>query len=148
MDPTLADGETLLATRAEVWLARAGAWRFRRGDVVHFTDPSASAPFGPQVVKRIVGVAGDVVAVEDGRLVLNGAPTFEPYLGAHPVPGADAAAVRVPPGAVYVLGDNRAPLASRDSRSFGPIPIDRIWGRAAVRFDTSGGALPRPVRVR
>ena len=148
MRPTLADGDLLVATRAEVWLARSGAWRYRRGDVVHFTDPSASAPFGPQIVKRVVGVGGDVVAVEDGRLVLNGAPTFEPYLGAHPVPGADAAPVLVPPGSVYVLGDNRAPLASRDSRAFGPIPVDRIWGRVGVRIAVGDGALPRFVRVR
>ena len=79
-------------------------------------------------VKRIIGVPGDTVALEQGRVFLNGQPMDEPYIvnrGA-----SNMAPVRVPPKNYFVLGDNRP--RSNDSRtwSFIFVPESAIVGKA------------------
>ncbi len=102
------------------------AYRFaapRRGDIVAFRrDNDARGVF----IKRVIGIPGDRVAIERGRVYVNGAQLEEPYVE-H---GDDrsVATMTVPPRTVYVLGDNRA--ASEDSRIFGPVSDDRLMGRA------------------
>jgi signal peptidase I len=77
---------------------------------------------------RVVAGPGDEVAVEGGRTVLNGDRVDEPYV--KPCPrklGCELpAAVTVPDGHFYVLGDNRA--AAKDSRFWGPVPLEAILG--------------------
>lgn len=84
-------------------------------------------------IKRIIGVAGDTIKIEDGKVFLNGELLDEPYLNegtlTEPVIFSE---VTVPEGYVFVMGDNRA--HSTDSRSFGCIPVDKIESRVAFRF--------------
>ena len=96
----------------------------RRGDVVIIGIPGEK----DLLVKRAVALPGETVAVQDGKVYLDGQPLEE--LWATRQGGADYPPTRVPPHHVFVLGDNRE--ESRDSRSFGPVPIDQIGGR--VRF--------------
>lgn len=96
----------------------------RRGDVVMVDRPQEKE----LLVKRAVALPGETVEVRDGQVFINGQLLEEPWLTHRG--GPDYPPTRVPPLHVFVLGDNRR--ESRDSRSFGPVPIDHIDGR--VRF--------------
>lgn len=150
MSPTLIDGERVLIPRYETWLHRLGIGSFAPGDVVYFPSPDqeegAVCPlFCTYLIKRIVAVEGDVVEIRRGQLFVNGTPVAEEYL-----PPGWRAAISLPPTPVpqdhvFVLGDNRAPYGSFDSRAFGPIPQRSIEGRARLvvwpllRQNESGG---------
>lgn len=136
MEPTLRDGERALVPRFETWLHRMGIGSFERGDVVYFPSPDqppgAVCPwFCSHLIKRIVAVEGDTVAIDRGRLILNGQPAREEYLPETPRGSFSMPETPVPAEHVFVLGDNRGPYGSFDSRVFGPIPEARLEGRAA-----------------
>jgi signal peptidase I len=82
-----------------------------------------------ELIKRIVGLPGEVVEARDGRVRIDGRALVEPYL-APEVRTDDFGPVTVPEGHVFVMGDNRP--NSHDSRfaDIGPIEIDSIVGRA------------------
>jgi len=96
----------------------------RRGDVVVIDMPGEKE----LLVKRAVALPGETVAVQDGQVFINGQPLEEPW--AIRQGGVDYPPTLVPPLHVFVLGDNRE--ESRDSRYFGPVPVDQIGGQ--VRF--------------
>lgn len=89
-----------------------------------------TAAVGDDLIKRVVAVGGDTVEIQGGRLLINGKAVEEPYLPA--VTMADSPAQAVEDGYAFVMGDNRD--HSRDSRSFGTIPVDTVIGRAFVRI--------------
>jgi signal peptidase I len=124
---------------------------YERGDIVVFEPPEAweSARRDP-FIKRVIGLPGDRVELEDGLVILNGVELDEPYLFVRrgepepTEPGASGDTWVVPPGSLFVMGDHRS--ASADSRDFGPIDVSTVLGRALLRywpFDTIG-PLPRP----
>jgi signal peptidase I len=139
MEPSLHDGERALVPRYEAWLVRAGVLAYQPGDVVYFRVPGDRprtlldrVTGGPYLIKRVVAVAGDIVELQRGRLLVNGEAPAEPYLGDGIAATVSVPARRVPDAHVFVLGDNRAPLGSRDSRAFGPVPLANVSGRAAL----------------
>jgi signal peptidase I len=79
------------------------------------------------IIKRVMAVGGDRVEAKDGEVLVNGEWVDEPYL-AEGVATADFSPITVPDDAVWVMGDNRG--GSGDSRSFGPVPLDAIVGKA------------------
>ncbi|MEA2195190.1 MAG: signal peptidase [Solirubrobacteraceae bacterium] len=84
-------------------------------------------------VKRVVGLPGDRIAVQDGHVIRNGRRASEPF--AAPCgggPECDLAPVEVPAGHYFLMGDNRG--NSDDSRYWGPVPRDQIIGRAVVTY--------------
>jgi signal peptidase I len=87
-------------------------------------------PSDRDFIKRVVGTPGDRITCQQGRLYRNGSPVSEPYLA----PGTitDCTATTVPPGKLFVMGDNRT--NSEDSRTFGPIDRSTVVGRAFVRI--------------
>jgi signal peptidase I len=100
-----------------------------RGDIVVFEsvdDPDTD------LIKRVVGLPGDRVAVRSGRLVVNGEPQKEPFTNKKFPDTSFFAATTVPKNHVFVMGDNRA--NSQDSRVFGPLPKENIEGEAFLRF--------------
>ncbi len=123
MQPTLMEGDRILINRL--------TYHFRdpqAGDVVVFDSPLHE---DEDLVKRVVAVEGDRVAVHDGSLYVNGAAQDEPYLLEQDFRGEESEMV-VPDGQVFVLGDNRN--NSGDSRIFGPIPRDSIIGSGFVIY--------------
>lgn len=122
MEPTLSPGDLLLT------LPVAG----QRGDVVVFHHAS-----GARYAKRIAGVGGDVIELEAGRLRVNGRSID----GRAPVAGAIVARWRVPPGQVFVIGDNSH--ASDDSRTWNQPFVPAQATRQAVRLPNPVEALTR-----
>ena len=82
---------------------------------------------GDVTLKRAIGLPGDSVAIEDGRLVVNGRRQREPYTDPDAIDSVFFGPVRVRPGTVFFLGDNR--LDSRDSRDFGAVAAGDLIGR-------------------
>ena len=88
-------------------------------------------PSDRDFIKRVVGLPGDTINCQGGKLVRNGQPVVEPYLE----PGTETQSctrTTVGPGELYVMGDNRS--NSQDSRSFGVIQRSDVVGRAFVRI--------------
>jgi signal peptidase I len=123
MEPTLHTDERLVVEKLSYRLH--GPQRF---DIVVIRVPSQGNEL---LIKRVIGLPGETVEIRDGLVYINGAPLDEPFIGQTTYPGRDAK-VTVPPLHVFVLGDNRT--HSNDSRSFGPVPIDNIIGRAWVSY--------------
>ena len=138
MAPTLQDGDRAWVPRFETWLERLDLRSWAAGDVVYFRPPGSSPQTwvdrltgGPFLIKRVVAVAGQTVELRRGRLYVDDEAVAEPYLGPGPGSMTSHAPERVPPDHLFVLGDNRSPLASRDSRAFGPVPLAAVAGRAS-----------------
>jgi signal peptidase I len=120
---------------------------FRRGDIVVFQPPAGYEQGGVPFIKRVIGLPGDTVSLDNGHVFVappGGSPVKldEPYVVKLPVGGGtsptqpkDPAGTRewlVPAGNYFVMGDNRP--QSQDSRYFGPISRDLIIGRAWLRY--------------
>jgi len=95
----------------------------RRGDIVVLKSPKVRSGL---LIKRVIGLPGEKIEIRDGQVYINEQPLEEPYISNRPQ--RDMKPVVVPPNHVFVLGDNRN--FSNDSRSFGPVPLDDIVGRA------------------
>lgn len=154
MEPTVATGDHVLVNKLAYGLRIPFSNRYLgrfddpvRGDVVVLASPVD----GETLLKRVVAVPGDEVAVNGGRLVLNGAPVSvlptarDPLElldgGAHALRldqggGPDLAPVVLPPDRYLVMGDNRG--NSLDGRSFGLVRGDAILGRAVAVFYRGG----------
>ncbi|UCH26190.1 MAG: signal peptidase I [Trueperaceae bacterium] len=134
MQPSLEDGERALVWRFETWLHRMGIGSFDRGDIVYFPSPESKSPswfpFRTHLIKRIVAVGGDTVEMKNGQLVINGQMIDEIHLDNGARSGFTMPLQVVPNNHVFVLGDNRSPFGSVDSRRFGSIPEERLAGRA------------------
>jgi signal peptidase I len=123
MQPTLLVGDRVLVNR---FIYRFGSPKV--GDVVVFHPPVA-----PQedYIKRVMGVAGQTIGVHEGKLYRDGKVVDEPYIKEQ-VMVRDSPDVKVPPGDVFVMGDNRND--SGDSRVFGPVAISSLLGKAFVIY--------------
>lgn len=95
-----------------------------RGDVVVIRLESQGDEL---LIKRVIGLPGDIVEIHDGRVFVNGQALNEPYVAGATTTGFYAPTT-IPPLQIFVLGDNRG--FSNDSRSFGTIPLEDVVGRA------------------
>ena len=137
MEPTLFSGDRILVNKVSYRLHDVN-----RGDLVVFHPRPESGVGADDLIKRVIALPGETVTTDSGRVLIDGGLLIEPYL---PVPDGTAgfttvpwcanqdttAGCTVPDDHVFVLGDNRG--NSRDSRYFGPVPVDSIVGRAFVR---------------
>ena len=121
MEPTLKPGDQAL-------VAKLSGKPPHRGDLVVFHAPKT----GELLLKRVVAIGGDTVGLEDGVLVVDGRMVRESFVDYPSIDSVYFGPVRVRPGTVFVMGDNRA--NSEDSRDFGAVPSDRIIGRAVARI--------------
>lgn len=102
-----------------------------RGDIVVFSKPeSLSSPYD-DLIKRVIGLPGEVLEGRDNQVFVNGQAIVEPYLD-DAVVIRDFGPVEIPADHVFVMGDNRT--NSTDGRVFGPINTDRIKGEAFLRY--------------
>jgi signal peptidase I len=131
MEPTIHRGQTFDARPV-----KGGRYEPRRGDVVVFTMPAWTPVPGRPLVKRVVAIGGDTIGCcSNGHVTLNGAPLSEPYLAPR-TPESTFGPVTVPPGHLWLMGDNRP--VSADSRYHfqdgdkGTVPASAVIG-VAVR---------------
>jgi signal peptidase I len=122
MEPNLFTAQRLVVEKV--------TYRFhgpRRGDIVVIDLPSA----GPDLlIKRVIALPGETISIKSGQVNLNGELLEEPYVVSPG--GRDLTEQIIPPLHVFVMGDNRR--FSNDSRNFGPVPIDRVIGRAWLSY--------------
>ena len=103
--------------------------KIHRGDIVVFRyplDPKKS------FIKRVIGLPGDRLSIDDGHVYINGKQLHEPYV---PKMYRDHTSMMVgviPPGEYFVMGDHRN--VSEDSRDFGPVPRKDIYGEASLVY--------------
>jgi len=136
MESTLFSGQYVLVDKLTPRWAP-----YSRGDIVVFEPPStwAAETGGVPLIKRVIGLPGDQLELRDGKVFVNGAPLPEPYVNTDggaaqstdPYPDGPSQWL-VPPGDLFVMGDNRE--NSADSRTFGPIEIGHVVGRAWLRY--------------
>jgi signal peptidase I len=138
MEPSLHNQELILVDKWS-YLFHAPA----RGDVVVFVAPPNPAQ---DYIKRVVGLPGDVITVQNTAVYVNGKKLTEAYVEPHhqgnPYPSFTNRVV--PQGAYFVMGDNRG--GSSDSRDWGCVPQKNLIGRAAVVYwplaQDNNGLLP------
>jgi signal peptidase I len=135
MENTLLIGDRVLVDRI--------SWRFtepQRGEITVFHPPFS----GPVLIKRIIGMPGDVISLRDGYVYINGVRLNEPYVRriggrqepTDPFTNGLAWSLQqpyhVPAGTYFMMGDNRTD--SGDSREFGPVPRGQLVGHAFWRY--------------
>ncbi|MEN8655921.1 signal peptidase I [Streptomyces sp. 21So2-11] len=124
MEPTFGEGD-------RIPIEMVGGAAVRRGDVVLYEVSNRYE--GLPVLQRVIGLGGDHLVFADGSLTVNGRPAEEPYVKrAEDGLSTPAFDVTVPPGRMFLLGDNRG--NSNDSRYFlsedsGTVPTSAVRGR-------------------
>ena len=130
MLPTLQRQDHVLVEKVSQRLGRQP----RRGDVVVFRPPAQLLASGysssQALIKRVVGLPGDHIAVHGGQLKRNGINLKEPWTAEAMT--YEQPEVTVPDRQLWVLGDNRND--SFDSHVWGPLPERNLVGRAVFRY--------------
>lgn len=130
MKPTLEEGDRLLLKK---YKAVFKLEKYRNGDIIVFKSPLKDNK--GLYVKRIVGIAGDKINIIDGKVYVNDKYLEESYIDDEVftealIYGKDFI---VPENEVFVIGDNRLPGKSNDSRLFSSIPIESVAGKVSYR---------------
>ncbi len=121
MLPTLTNDETVLIRK------NISPSEIKRGDIIVFHSPFDRSKL---LIKRVIAVGGDKVAIINGKVYVNGKLLIEPYL--HGLRSHETIPLmKVPQGSLYVLGDNR--VVSADSREFGCVRFNEIYGKLVYR---------------
>jgi len=118
-----------------------------RGEVIVFIFPLERSK---DFIKRVIGVPGDLIVMKGKRVFINGEPYSDPhahYLDEDSPAGAfyraDFGPISVPEGSLFVMGDNRD--NSKDSRSWGFVPLELVRGKAFMIYWSNGTPYNRAV---
>ena len=129
MEPTLHIGDRLLVEKVSTHLHSPQV-----GNIVVFEPPPQLRQYGytgkQAFIKRVIAIPGETVTVSDHQVFVNGIPLQESYI-LEP-PDYLMGTVTVPPGNIFVMGDNRND--SNDSHVWGVLPQDNVIGVARFRF--------------
>ena len=121
MEPNLHHGEFVIVSKVNYKIGEP-----ERGDVVVFDFPRNITK---EYIKRVVGLPGEQIHIEDGVVFVDGKALSEPYLMMEPRYEGDW---EVPEGTLFVLGDNRN--NSSDSHNWGVVPMENIIGEALLVY--------------
>jgi signal peptidase I len=117
MEPTLHDGQFLVVSKVTYWFGGP-----ERGDIVVFRPPNS---LSDDYIKRIVGVPGEQVKIEQGQVRVDGVPLQETYVANQ---SGYSGSWKLGTDEYFVLGDNRS--NSSDSHTWGTLPGENIVGKA------------------
>ncbi len=110
MDPTLENNQFLLVSKLNYRLGDP-----ERGDIIVLRDPRSD---DRKLIKRVIGLPGEVVEIQDGQILINDRPLQEPYISIHANYSRPPSAI--PADQFFVLGDTRN--NSSDSHNWGTLP--------------------------
>jgi len=129
MMPTLQEYNFLILSKQ--------AYRFgkpERGDIIVFhTDLKTQTGDEKMLIKRVIGLPGDVINIEDGKVSINGEIQDEPYLMEDYTSGYVEDVV-VPEGELFVMGDNRQNSIDSRDPNIGYVKIEDVYGKAVFRL--------------
>ncbi len=125
------DGESMLPTlqNGEFVLVNKLSYRFgevQRGDIIVFDYPRNPEE---ELIKRVIGLPGDHVLIQNQQVLVNGQALSEGYISAAPLYAGEWT---VDEGHLFVLGDNRND--SSDSHSWGLLPFENVVGKAVLIY--------------
>ena len=126
MMPTLTDKERIFINK---FTYRFGLGDIQRGDTVVFWYPLDSSK---SYIKRVIGLPGDSVRIDDGDVYVNSRKLTENYVPLEYHDHVSRPEETVPPGKYFVLGDHRG--SSSDSRTWGYVPRENIYGKAVFVY--------------
>lgn len=121
MEPNLSPEQRLIVEKISYHLGSP-----QRLDIVVINLPNMD----DMLVKRVVGLPGEVIEIRSGHIFVNGAELSEPF--PHDLDFGSMAPIRLAPDEYFVMGDNRD--NSNDSRAFGPVTRNEIAGRVWLRY--------------
>ncbi len=123
MEPNLYEGDFVFVNKAIYFINDLP----QRGEVIVFRYPLN--PDATPYIKRVIGLPGDQVRIDGGKVYVNGNLLDEPYLDQVTTRGGNWT---VPEDQLFVMGDNRA--NSSDSRTWGFVPLENVIGRAELVY--------------
>ncbi len=126
MMPTLNDEERIFINQ---FTYRFGISQISRGDTIVFWYPWDHSK---SYIKRVIGLPGDTIEIEEGQVYVNGRELYEPYLHDEYRTRSSMERKVVPRGEYFVLGDHRA--SSNDSRVWGTVARNLIFGKAVFAY--------------
>lgn len=138
MMPTLTDQERIFINK---FTYKFGLGGIERGDTVVFWYPGDGDDRTKSYIKRVIGLPGDRVRIENGQVYVNDRVLVEDYVPdyykdtvswPHSGPAQPPRDQVVPQQQYFVLGDHRS--SSSDSRSWGYVPRDHIYGKAVFVY--------------
>lgn len=135
MLPTLDIAETVCSVKM------TSTSTISRGDIVIFSPYTAENGYlntlpeqrDKKYIKRVIGLPGDEINIQNNQLFLNGEPYEEPYLSTN-AKMSDFGPITVPENCYFLMGDNRN--NSEDSRFIGPIPHENIFSKSIFTMDS------------
>lgn len=130
MRPTLEEGDILFLKK---YATTFNVEKYDRGDIIVFKSPFKKDK--RLFVKRVIGVSGDIVEIKNGKIYLNNIPLKEEYIdeGVYTY-FHDINVWEIKKNELFVVGDNRLPGASNDSRTFDVIYSDEVEGKVLFKF--------------
>lgn len=127
MNPTLKEKDRMVSIKASLYFHNPS-----RGDVIVFKIPNTE---NRSYIKRVIGIEGDKIEILAGQVYLNDELLIEDYISEDVFTHTEIEiSWIVPKDELFVLGDNRNPDASYDSRGFGTIPLDSVKGITNFRY--------------
>lgn len=133
MEPSFYGGDYLIVGKINYKISSP-----KRGDVIIFKSDIPMNPSEPSsakklLIKRIIGMPGDVINISDNEVSINGEVIDEPYINDGGTPG-DVVNYVVPKDSYFVMGDNRTVSIDSRRNEVGPVNKDRIIGKALIRL--------------
>lgn len=126
MMPALTDQERIFINK---FTYRFGSAQIERGDMVVFLFPLDKSK---SYIKRVIGLPGDVVEIDNGSVIVNGQTLQESYVPEEYRDRQSLSPTTVPPDGYFVLGDHRS--SSNDSRAWGTVDRKYIYGKAVFVY--------------
>jgi signal peptidase I len=121
MEPTLQNNEFVLVSKLNYKFGKP-----ERGDVIVFDFPQNITE---EYIKRVIGLPGEVVTIENGKIYVNGQILNEPYIETAPRYEGEWTVME---DSLFVLGDNRN--NSSDSHNWGFVPLENVVGEALLIY--------------